>query len=185
MTTSRRTGPWPEPEAPNAVWTADHKGWFRTRDGMRCEPLTVMDAKSRYALGLEAMGSTAEAEAWPVFERLFHDYGLPERLRSDNGPPFAGPGVTGLTPLADRQSRAATGPRSRAATARSRRLPRYRAPVSSWFLPALSIRVFGDVDSCGAASASWRGAARWRSASFPCERFLLFCRPGRSECRRP
>ena len=24
-------GPWPEPDAANAVWTADHKGWFRTR----------------------------------------------------------------------------------------------------------------------------------------------------------
>ena len=60
-------GPWPEPAAPNAVWTADHKGWFRTGDDWRCEPLTVMDAKSRYMLGLEAVGSTGDAEAWPVF----------------------------------------------------------------------------------------------------------------------
>jgi len=95
-------GPWPEAEAPNAVWTADHKGWFRTRDGARCEPLTVMDTKSRYLLGLEAVGSTADAEAWPVFERLFRHYGLPDRLRSDNGSPFASAGVTGLTPLAVR-----------------------------------------------------------------------------------
>nr|WP_246251778.1 helix-turn-helix domain-containing protein [Mesorhizobium camelthorni] len=92
-------GPWPEPEAPNAVWTGDHKGWFRTRDGWRCEPLTVMDARSRYLLALEATGSTGEAEAWPVFERLFGEHGLPERIRSDNGPPFAAAGVTGLTPL--------------------------------------------------------------------------------------
>ncbi|MER8659495.1 helix-turn-helix domain-containing protein [Mesorhizobium sp. M0847] len=41
-------GPWPQPQEPNAVWTGDHKGWFRTRDGWRCEPLTVMDASSRY-----------------------------------------------------------------------------------------------------------------------------------------
>jgi putative transposase len=95
-------GPWPEPEAPNAVWTGDHKGWFRTRDGWRCEPLTVMDAKSRYLLALEATGSTGEAQAWPVFERLFGEYGLPDRIRSDNGPPFAAAGVTGLTPLAVR-----------------------------------------------------------------------------------
>lgn len=95
-------GPFPEPDAPNAVWTADHKGWFRTRDGGRCEPLTVMDAKSRYMLGLEAVGSTAADEAWPVFERLFHGHGLPQRLRSDNGAPFASAGVSGLTPLSVR-----------------------------------------------------------------------------------
>jgi len=92
-------GPWPQAERPNAVWTGDHKGWFRTRDGWRCEPLTVMDASSRYLLALEATGSTADAEAWPVFERLFEEHGLPDRFRSDNGSPFASAGVTGLTPL--------------------------------------------------------------------------------------
>jgi hypothetical protein len=61
-----------------------------------------MDASSRYLLALEATGSTADAEAWPVFERLFEEHGLPDRFRSDNGPPFASPGVTGLTPLAAR-----------------------------------------------------------------------------------
>jgi transposase len=49
-------GPWPQAEAPNAVWTGDHKGWFRTRDGWRCEPLTVMDASSRYLLALKRRG---------------------------------------------------------------------------------------------------------------------------------
>jgi transposase InsO family protein len=92
-------GPWPEASEPNAVWTGDHKGWFRTRDGWRCEPLTVMDASSRYLLALEATGSTADSEAWPVFARLFEEHGLPDRFRSDNGPPFASAGVTGLTPL--------------------------------------------------------------------------------------
>lgn len=95
-------GPWPEPAGPNSVWSADHKGWFRTRDGARCEPLTVMDGASRYLLGLEATGSSSEAEAWPVFERLFHTYGLPDRLRTDNGPPFASSGIAGLTPLSMR-----------------------------------------------------------------------------------
>lgn len=95
-------GPWPEPHGPNAVWTADHKGWFKTRDGRRCEPLTVMDASSRYLLALEATRSTSQEEAWPVFERLFKEHGLPDRLRSDNGAPFASAGVTGLTPLSVR-----------------------------------------------------------------------------------
>jgi putative transposase len=95
-------GPWPQAEAPNAVWTGDHKGWFRTRDGWRCEPLTVMDASSRYLLALEATGSTADEEAWPVFKRLFEEHGLPDRFRSDNGSPFASAGITGLTPLSVR-----------------------------------------------------------------------------------
>lgn len=95
-------GPWPVPVQPNEVWSADHKGWFRTGDARRCEPLTVMDASSRYMLGLAAVGSTAEAEAWPVFERLFNEFGLPERLRSDNGAPFASAGAAGLTPLSAR-----------------------------------------------------------------------------------
>ncbi|MER9418335.1 integrase core domain-containing protein [Mesorhizobium sp. M0306] len=59
-----------------------------------------MDASSRYLLALEATGSTADDEAWPVFERLFEEHGLPDRLRSDNGPLFASAGVTGLTQLA-------------------------------------------------------------------------------------
>lgn len=96
------TGPFAPVDEANAVWSADHKGWFRTRDGKRCEPLTVMDGFSRAVLGLEALNSTSDAEAWPVFARLFHEYGLPERLRSDNGPPFASAGVSGLTPLSAR-----------------------------------------------------------------------------------
>ena len=58
-------GPWPPADEPNAVWTGDHKGWFATGDKRRCEPLTVMDASSRYLLALEATGSTADVEAWP------------------------------------------------------------------------------------------------------------------------
>jgi putative transposase len=95
-------GPFGPADRPNAVWTADHKGWFRTGDRQRCEPLTVMDASSRFALALEACGSTGEAEAWPVLERLFDEHGLPDRFRSDNGSPFASAGAAGLTPLAIR-----------------------------------------------------------------------------------
>lgn len=96
------TGPFAPVREPNDVWSADYKGWFRTRDRKRCEPLTVLDAASRHCLALEACATTGDAEAWPVFERLFHEHGLPRRLRSDNGPPFASAGVTGLTPLSIR-----------------------------------------------------------------------------------
>jgi len=75
--------------APNDVWTVDFKGWWRTRDGMRSEPLTVRDAFSRYVLCLELLGSTRANVVKPAFERLFQSCGLPRVIRVDNGSPFA------------------------------------------------------------------------------------------------
>jgi putative transposase len=75
--------------APNLVWCADFKGQFKTRDGLYCYPLTVTDGYSRYVLGCQALSSTAVAEAQPVFARLFREFGLSERIRTDNGVPFA------------------------------------------------------------------------------------------------
>ncbi len=49
--------------------------------------------------GLTAGGSTGGEEARPEFEEAFEENGLPEIMRSDNGSPFASPGVTGLTRL--------------------------------------------------------------------------------------
>jgi transposase InsO family protein len=75
--------------APNAVCCADYKGQFKTGDGHYCYPLTVTDGFSRYLLGCQGLGSTAGTEAQPVFTRLFKEYGLPLRIRTDNGVPFA------------------------------------------------------------------------------------------------
>ncbi len=87
------------PQRPNHVWAADHKGWVRLGDGTRCEPLTVTDGFSRYLLQLGAGSSTRAAEAQPLFEQAFSEFGLPETIRTDNGPPFASLGLTGLTAL--------------------------------------------------------------------------------------
>lgn len=76
-------------DAPNTVWTADFKGHFRLGCGAYCYPLTVVDAYSRYFLGCQALAGPTHDLTRPVFERLFREYGLPERLRSDNGAPFA------------------------------------------------------------------------------------------------
>lgn len=81
--------------APNDVWTIDFKGWFRTRDGARCDPLTLLDDVSRYLLQCVALAPTTAAQVQPQLERAFREYGLPAVLRSDNGPPFAVPGVPG------------------------------------------------------------------------------------------
>jgi transposase InsO family protein len=75
--------------APNDVWSADFKGQFKTGNGRYCYPLTVTDGFSRYLLGCQALDSTAGASAQAVFRRLFQEYGLPKRIRTDNGVPFA------------------------------------------------------------------------------------------------
>jgi len=76
-------------KAPNEVWTCDFKGQFRTGDGRLCYPLTVADSFSRYLLGVDGLNSVSTSQSWPVFERLFQEYGLPQVIRSDNGSPFA------------------------------------------------------------------------------------------------
>lgn len=75
--------------APNDIWTVDFKGWWRTGDGQRCEPLTVRDAHSRYVLALELLASMRIEHVRPAFERLFERYGLPRAIQVDNGQPFA------------------------------------------------------------------------------------------------
>jgi putative transposase len=75
--------------APNDVWSADFKGHFKTGDGLYCYPLTVADGYSRLLLGCQALSSTRVQEAKPVFTRLFKEFGLPKRIRTDNGVPFA------------------------------------------------------------------------------------------------
>jgi putative transposase len=94
-----RLGELTQPRHANHVWAADHKGWISLGNGRRVEPLTVTDGFSRYLLSVSATGSTASHEAWPLFERAFGEYGLPDVIRSDNGSPFASTGTTGLTQL--------------------------------------------------------------------------------------
>jgi transposase InsO family protein len=76
-------------DAPNAVWSADFKGHFKTGDGRYCYPLTITDGYSRFLLSCQALSSTSGAEAKPVFTRVFKAFGLPRRIRTDNGVPFA------------------------------------------------------------------------------------------------
>ena len=93
------TQPLAAARAPNDVWCADFKGWFRTTDGTRCDPLTVTDARSRFVLCCRIVAPTAQGVR-PWFERTFRDYGLPDALRTDNGSPFASTGPGRLSQLA-------------------------------------------------------------------------------------
>lgn len=76
---------------PNLVWTADFKGQFRLNSGfgVYCYPLTVMDLKTRYVLGIKALDTTAIEDTKREFVRIFREYGLPRVIRTDNGVPFA------------------------------------------------------------------------------------------------
>lgn len=74
---------------PNATWTVDFKGWWKTKNGRRANPLTVRDSCSRFVLLLKLMdiGSTEKVQI--EFTRLFQKYGLPDVIHVDNGAPFA------------------------------------------------------------------------------------------------
>ncbi len=100
----RRTEPYTQPLAhanqSNRVWCADFKGWFRSGDGARIDPLTISDAWSRYLLRSQAVEKTDTERVRAIFEAAFREYGLPEAIRTDNGAPFASPAVGGLSRLA-------------------------------------------------------------------------------------
>jgi transposase InsO family protein len=83
----------------NEVWTVDFKGWWHDGRG-RCEPLTVRDEYSRYILEVRALPNARSTTVKSAFEGLFERYGLPQAIRSDNGPPFAASnGLLGLSQL--------------------------------------------------------------------------------------
>ncbi len=78
-----------ERQEPNQLWQMDFKGHFAMANGERCHPLTMTDDCSRMLLCLDAYGN----EQWKVVEksllRVFHEYGLPDPILSDNGPPWS------------------------------------------------------------------------------------------------
>jgi transposase InsO family protein len=100
----RKTPPFSQPlghaQEPNQVWCADFKGWFRTLDQQRIDPLTISDAASRYLLRCQVVEKTDTVRVQAIFEAAFREYGLPLAMRTDNGPPFASRAIAGLSPLA-------------------------------------------------------------------------------------
>jgi len=99
----QRVAPYPKPFAPvsstNVVWSADFKGQFRLHNGFYCYPLTVMDHHSRYLLCCQGFEGPRLHDTKAAFKRLFREYGLPERIRTDNGVPFASRAAGGLSRL--------------------------------------------------------------------------------------
>ena len=83
----------------NSTWAMDFKGWFLTGDKQKCEPFTLTDCHSRYLLRCVHMDYHSVEHVWPVIASAFKEFGLPDRIRSDNGPPFGSTGAGRLTQL--------------------------------------------------------------------------------------
>jgi len=99
----RRTTPCSEPfsevTAPNQLWCMDFKGYFSTGDGTRCDPFTITDAHSRYLIRCQTVSRMDLSQVVAVCEAAMREYGMPARIRTDNGAPFAGTGLLGLSKL--------------------------------------------------------------------------------------
>jgi transposase InsO family protein len=96
-----RTPPYARPfaaiAAANQTWCADFKGWFRTGDGTRCDPLTITDAYSRYLLRCQITPQADTIHVAAIFDAAFREYGLPLVIHTDNGVPFASRAPGGLS----------------------------------------------------------------------------------------
>jgi len=84
---------------PNDEWAGDFKGWMRTGDGERIDPLTISDTCSRYLLRCQAVEKTNTEQVRAIFEAAFREYGMPRAMRTDNGAPFASRAIAGLSRL--------------------------------------------------------------------------------------
>lgn len=96
---ARMTQPFKPVTGPNQVWSADFKGQFMTADSQWCYPLTVMDHTSRFLLECRGFEGTRLEPTKASFTKLFQQHGLPERIRTDNGVPFATTSTAGLSRL--------------------------------------------------------------------------------------
>lgn len=96
-----RTPPYGQPfasvDAANQTWCADFKGWFRTGDGTRCDPLTITDAHSRYLLRCHITPKADGIHVAAIFDAAFREHGLPLVIHTDNGVPFASRAPGGLS----------------------------------------------------------------------------------------
>lgn len=91
--------PFEKVEKTNQVWCADFKGWFLTGKGERIDPLTVTDAHSRYLLRCQSVAKTDTQHVAAIFAAAFREYGMPQRIRTDNGAPFASRAIAGISRL--------------------------------------------------------------------------------------
>lgn len=85
--------------ASNDSWSADFKGDFELQNRQRCYPLTITDNSSRFMLQCRGLSRINYQDTHDWFEFTFREYGLPNSIRTDNGPPFASRAAGGLSRL--------------------------------------------------------------------------------------
>jgi transposase InsO family protein len=88
-----------EANAPNHLWCMDFKGFFRCQNRQRCDTFTISDAYSRFLIRCEAIRKTDSESVDAICDSAMREFGMPERIRTDNGVPFASSGLLGLSRL--------------------------------------------------------------------------------------
>lgn len=86
---TREPMPLVVPAKPNQVWSADFVSDALYHD-VRFRTFNVIDDFNREALAIEVDTSLPSARLVRVFEQLRQERGLPDVLRTDNGPEFLG-----------------------------------------------------------------------------------------------
>lgn len=81
------------PALPDTVWSADFMS-DALHNGRRFRTFNVVDDFNREALHIEIDTSITSLRLVRVFERLRDEHGLPQVLRTDNGPEFLGEAFT-------------------------------------------------------------------------------------------
>jgi transposase InsO family protein len=75
---------------PNQLWCMDFKGYFAIGDGKRCDPFTITDTYSRYLIRCQIVSRMDLSQVRAICEAAMREYGVPARIRTDNGSTFAG-----------------------------------------------------------------------------------------------
>jgi len=105
-----KSDPLSHAKHPNDVWSIDFKGWFQTKDHVKCDPFTITDAHSRFILHCSKLSSSNGKHVWDTLCNAFTEFGLPKYIRHDNGPPFATCGAGRLSRLSVRLIKAGVIP---------------------------------------------------------------------------
>lgn len=91
--------PFEKVEEANHTWCEDFKGWFLAGNGERIDPFTMTDAHSRYLLRCQSVEKTNTEQVQAICAAAFREYGMPLRIRTDNGAPFASRAIAGISRL--------------------------------------------------------------------------------------
>ena len=84
---------------PNQLWQMDGKGPLKSLDGI-CQPLSILDDHSRYAVGLHALRVLRREPIQACLQQTFEQAGLPKAMLMDRGTQwFSAHSEHGLTVL--------------------------------------------------------------------------------------